>query len=131
MLRQADYVEVGVKRWLITASILEAFVGMFLLVLPALLIRLLFNVEINKSGVLVGRFAAVCLISLSVGCWPNRAGVGAFLGMLTYNVLATVYFVCIGLNGEAGIMLWPVVVAHAGLAGVLIRVWRVRSFDGL
>jgi hypothetical protein len=36
--------------------------------------------------------------------------------MSAYSLLATLYLVYVGVNGGAGILQWPLVVAHAGLS---------------
>jgi len=115
------------KKLLILTSVLEASTGMLVLALPALLIRLLFNCEINTSGVLVGRFAGVCLIALAVACWPEGNMHQAVSGMLTYNLLVTIYFLVVGISGGAGILLWPVALTHAGLTVLLVRAWRKQK----
>jgi hypothetical protein len=122
--------EDGMKKLLVVTSVLEGVTGVLVLLLPALLIRLLFNCEINSSGVLVGRFAGVCLISLAVACWPDRNIPRALFGMLTYNVLVAIYFIVVGVTGTAGILLWPVAVTHAGLTVLLVRVWK-KEREGL
>jgi hypothetical protein len=44
--------------------------------------------------------------------------------MLTYNVLATLYLLYLGIRGEwVGILLWPAVVLHAVLILLLARAW--------
>jgi len=43
---------------------------------------------------------------------------------LTYNLLATIYLVYVGVHGAVGILLWPAVAAHAALSVLLVRAWR-------
>jgi len=111
------------KKLLVAMSVSEGVTGLLVLVLPALLIRLLFNCEINSSGVLVGRFAGVCLISLAAACWPDQGMSRAFWGMLTYQFLVTAYFVVIGSSGGGGILLWPVAAVHAVFTVLLVGAW--------
>ena len=112
------------KRLLILAAVSEGLTGLVLLVYPPIVIRLLFGSEIAGTGVLMSRIAGISLIALGVACWPDRNRLRAFFGMSTYSLLATLYLVYVGVNGAAGILLWPLVVAHAGLSILLVRAWR-------
>jgi hypothetical protein len=112
------------KKLLMLAALSEALTGLVLFAYPPIVIRLLFGSEIGDAGVLIGRIAAISLIALGVACWPDRNTVRAFFGMLTYSVLAMLYLVYVGVNREAGILLWPAVAVHAGLSVLLVWTWR-------
>ena len=111
------------KKLLIFAATLETLTGLTLLVSPSFVIRLLLGAEIAGAAFAIGRIAGISLIALGVACWPDRNPLRAFFGMLTYNFPATLYLVYIGLNGGAGILLWPAVAVHAGLSLLLLRAW--------
>ena len=55
----------------------------------------------------MSRTAAIILISFAIACWPGHNMIRAFFGMLTYSVLAMLYLAYVGVNGTAGILLWP------------------------
>jgi hypothetical protein len=112
------------NRLLILAALSEALTGLILLVYPPIVIRLLFDAEIAGAGVLMSRLAGIVLIALGVACWPDRNTQRAFFGMLTYSLLAMLYLVYVGVNGRAGILLWPGVAAHAVLSVLLVWTWR-------
>ena len=112
------------KRLLIFTSVVEGLSGLIVLVYPPIVIRLLFASEIAGAGVLMSRIAGIILIALGVACWPDRNLLRAFLGMLTYSLLAMLYLVYVGVNGGAGILLWPGVAAHAVLSVLLFWAWR-------
>lgn len=112
------------KKLLILAALTEGLTGLVLLVYPPIVIWLLFGSEIAGAGVLMSRIAAITLIALGVACWPSLNTLRAFHGMLTYSLLAMFYLVYVGVNGGAGILLWPAVAAHAGLSILLVRTWR-------
>ena len=112
------------KKLLILAAVSEALGGLILLAYPTIVIPLLFGSEIAGAGVLMSRIAGISLIGLGVACWPDRDTLRAFLGMLSYSVLATLYLVYVGVTGGAGILLWPCVVAHAGMSVLLVLAWR-------
>jgi hypothetical protein len=120
------------KKLLSFTALVEGVSGLILLVYPPIVIRLLFNSEIAGAGVLMSRIAAITLIALGVACWPSLSTLRAFHGMLTYSLLAMLYLVYVGVNGGAGILLWPAVAAHAGLSVLLVRTWRKeRPASGL
>jgi hypothetical protein len=112
------------KKLLILTAVVEGLSGLVLFVYPPIVIRLLFASEIAGAGVLMSRIAGIILISLAVACWPDRNMLRAFFGMLTYSLLAMLYLISVGVNGGAGILLWPGVAAHAGLTVLLVWAWR-------
>jgi hypothetical protein len=113
-----------VKKLLIFAAVSEALFGLTLLVYPPIVIRLLFDTEIAGAGVLMSRIAGIAVIALGTACWPDRNTVRAFFGMLTYNLLAVLYLIYVGVNGGVGRLLWPAVAEHAALAVLLLWAWR-------
>jgi len=112
------------KKLLILAAVSEGLTGLILLVYPPIVTRLLFDSDVDGTGVLMSRLAGMSLIALGVACWPDQNTIRAFLGMLTFSVLAMLYLVYVGINGAAGILLWPAVAAHASLSVLLILAWR-------
>jgi hypothetical protein len=112
------------KKLLMLAALSEALTGLVLFAYPPIVIRLLFGSEIGDASVLIGRIAAISLIALGVACWPDRNPLRAFFGMSTYSLLATLYLVYVGVSGRVGILLWPLVAAHAGLSVLLVWAWR-------
>ncbi len=102
------------------AAVAEVGVGVALLAAPPLVGQLLLGAELTGIAIAVARVTGLALIGLAVACWPGTP----LTGMLTYSALTTIYFAYLGINGVAGILLWPAVVAHAGLSVLLFRVWR-------
>jgi len=94
--------------------------GLLLLALPAIVVHLLFGVEISGITLALGRFGGICLVALSVACWPGNDSRWPFYGMLTYTVLVMIYLLVVGIGGDAGILLWPAAVVHAILAVLLL-----------
>ena len=112
------------RRLLILLAVVEGLTGVILVVYPSVVIRLLFASEIAGAGALMSRLAGIVLIALGVACWPHGNTHRAFFGMLTYTVLAMLFLIYVGINGGVGILLWPAVVGHAGLAALLVWAWR-------
>jgi len=108
------------NRLLTITALLEAATGLALIVVPAVVGRLLLGAELSGVAVVVARVAGIALLSLGIACWPGRAATGslppALWAMLTYNSLATLLFLWLGIGGQfAGPLLWPAALLHAGL----------------
>jgi hypothetical protein len=109
---------------LAVTAVAEAFTGFALLIYPSLVVRLLFGAEISGAGAVMSRIAVISLIALGLGCWPGRDARGAFGGMLSYSLLATLYLGYLGIGGEwVGILLWPAIALHAVVTILLARAW--------
>jgi|SRR5262245_11894709 len=105
------------------AGVGEALTGFALLIAPSLVGQLLFGQDLTGIAVIVARVAGIALIGLGVTLWPGIP----VLGMLIYSGMVAVYLAFIGLNGGlTGYLLWPVVVLHAVLAALLVRLWLAK-----
>jgi hypothetical protein len=110
----------------------EAATGLVLVVAPSLLVELLLGaVPGGAAGVTVSRVAGAAILALGVACWlarqdtADRAARGLIAAMLLYSVAVVVILVVAWMSqGLSGIALWPVVLAHAGLA-----VWCVVALS--
>ena len=94
------------------AAAFEAVTGIVLIVDPSLLGRLLLGVNLDVSGIAVGRLAGFALLGLGLACWPGRqapTGKSAVRGLLAYNLLATIFFVYLGIQGG---LVGPLLVAR-------------------
>src|SRR3954453_6939830 len=111
------------KKILVVAAVAEAATGLAVMTVPSVVGKLLFGAELTGIAATVARLAGISLPSLGVGCWPDRNSLHPLFGLLTYNSIATLYFLWIGLNGPAGILLWPAFAIHAALTVLLVRAW--------
>jgi hypothetical protein len=106
------------KRALVLAAVGETMTGLALLIIPAWIGRLLFGAELTDVAAIAARVAGIALVALGIACWPGTQ----LIGMLTYSAGITLYLTCVGLaGGSTGILLWPVVVLHMILTGLLMR----------
>jgi hypothetical protein len=106
------------KKLLILAACIEVLTGLALLIVPSRVGLLLFGEELNGIAILIARMTGIALIALGIACWP---GLTALAGMLTYGALVTLYLAYVGLlGGWTGLLLWPAVVLHVVLTGLLI-----------
>ena len=104
-------------------TVAEAITGIALLVYPPIVVRLLFGAEIAGVGIVICRVAGAALFSIGVACWLARNDLGSatqfglVIGVLIYDVVVAALLAYAGLFLElTGIVLWPAVVAHVGLA---------------
>ncbi len=120
------------NRLLTLASTIEAATGLALMVVPSVVVRLLLGGEISGASVPLGRVAGFGLLSLGLASWPARDSAGntapALRAMLTYNSLAALYLLYLGLGGQwIGPLLWPAVVLHGILSLLLVQQWRTTA----
>ena len=113
------------NRLLKVTVLIEAATGLALMVDPPIVTRLLLGTGVSGVAIALGRVGGLGLFSLGLACWPgNDPARSAFRAMLTYNLLATLYLLYVGICGEwVGLLLWPAVVVHGALAFLLARLW--------
>jgi len=112
------------KALLSVTGALEMATALVMVAAPSVLVELLLGVVPGTlAGVTVSRMAGVALLALSVACWlaredaESRAARGLVAAMLLYNVAVVAILVLAWTSlGLIGIALWPVVLAHVGLA---------------
>jgi hypothetical protein len=115
---------------LVVTALVETGVGVTLLLSPPLVARLLLGASLDPSAAsIVGRIAGAALVSLSAACWlarhdePSRARRGLVAAMLLYNCAAAAVLAHAGAGLRlVGVLMWPAVALHAGLA-----VWCIAS----
>lgn len=106
-------------------ALLEVPTGLALMVFPSELVPLLLGTSPETPvGLVIARVTGAALASLGAACWlarrdeASRAARGLIGAMSFYNgaVVAILLYAGIGL-GLTGIVLWPVIVLHAVVAG--------------
>jgi len=109
-------------------ALIEGGTGLFLLLQPELARRQLLGDAlpfVSDAGL---RLAGLFLLGLGLICllgYYRRGLRQPFAIMLVYNALGAAGLAGIGLlGGQAGPLLWPAVVLHAGLVGVQLRARR-------
>jgi len=113
----ANRVASTMKKLLVLAACVEILTGLAFLIAPSRVGLLLFNEELNGIATSIARMTGIALIALGVACWPSPA----LVAMLTYGVLVALYLAYVGLvGGWTGVLLWPAVVLHVVLTGLLI-----------
>ena len=107
------------------AAWLEFVTGIVLIVSPTFACMLLFAAHFDEAGVAIARYSGIVLLALATACLatpPEPPPRGAALGLLGYNAGVVVLFVWLGVaTALHGLLLWPAVILHAGLAAALLR----------
>ena len=112
------------NRLLSFAAVAEALTGVALMAVPSIVGRLLLGTDLSGVTVPVARVAGMALVGLGVACYPGETASRGLFGMLTYSLLATLYLVYLGLDGEwVGSLLWIAAAIHAVLTVLLAVSW--------
>jgi hypothetical protein len=108
----------------IVTTLAEVAAGLALLGLPSVAIWLILGVDPPAPEALwVGRVGGAGLLAIGVACWSARddrggpARRGLLRGAVVYNVVVMLVLATAGaVAGSRGVLLWPTVVLHTGLA---------------
>jgi hypothetical protein len=107
-----------------TAAWLEIVAGAGFVTAPDVVCRLLFASSPEGLGVILTRFAGLGLFSLGIACLLSRAGTSsrnAVLGLFAFNAATAILFAWVGVATTLrGVLLWPAVALHAGIAAALL-----------
>jgi hypothetical protein len=108
------------------AAWLEIVVGAIFLTAPDVPCLLLFGARQAGVGMPPARFAGIALVALGICCLPSRdtrPDRSAVMGLLVFNVEATIFFAWVGVaTTQRGVLLWPVVILHAVIAVALLTI---------
>ncbi|MCX7301310.1 MAG: hypothetical protein NTX73_13225 [Rhodobacterales bacterium] len=105
------------RNLVLISVIFEVLVGITLIALPQVVANGFLAAQFDPNGLAIARLAGIALLSFGITGWIGRESRPAFVGLLTYNVLAAVYILFLGLTLPAtGPLLWPAGAAHAVLA---------------
>ena len=123
------------KPLLLLTAVLEAAIGIGLLLSPSFVASLLLGSALDApGGLVVGRVAGAALLALGVACWlgqhdgASRATRGLVAAMALYNIATAVVLAYGGLIYRlSGIGLWPTVVLHVALGAWCIACLRRKS----
>jgi hypothetical protein len=105
-------------------SLMEVTAGLALLAVPSMAIKVVLGVDqAHPEALALGRLGGAALLAIGVACWTARddgdssSQRGLLRAALIYNVGAVAV---LGYAGSilvlAGVVLWPTVLLHLGLA---------------
>lgn len=109
-------------------ALIEGGAGLFLLLKPGLARHQLLGEAlpfVSDAGL---RVAGLCLLGLGMICllgWLRPGLRHPFAVLLAYNTLGAAGLAGVGiLGGQAGPLLWPAVILHAGLVVLQVRMMQ-------
>ena len=115
---------ITVQRYVVKAAAwLEIVVGVIFVTLPDIPCLLVFGAKPESVGRPLAHWVGVALIALGIACLPSKAAESnrnAVLGLVVFNVGATILFAWVGIVTTHGFALWPVVILHAVIAVALL-----------
>jgi hypothetical protein len=118
---------VDTSKLILASAGVELVTGIVLIFIPSILGRLILGVEFPDIARGVARLAGIALVALAIACWPQKRSTATNAGaairaLLTYNLLAAVYF-CYWWVAfhSAGPLLWLAVAVHAVFAALFLR----------
>jgi hypothetical protein len=113
-----------VQRYIVKAAAwLEIVVGAIFVTVPDIPCLLVFGAKPESVGRPLAHWIGVALIALGIACLPSKAAESqrsAVLGLLVFNIGATILFLWVGVTTVHGFALWPVVILHAVIAVALL-----------
>jgi hypothetical protein len=117
------------KALLIVKSAVEVPTGLLLLASPSTLVLLLLGLPLATNWAIAARIAGVALLVLGAGCWVARNhvngsdAVALAVILLVYDaIVVAALLVAHFSEGLFGVLLWPGILLHLGLA-----VWSILS----
>lgn len=121
------------KKLLLTTSLIELSLGIFLILMPATVLSLLFGWEESGHIILLARLAGIVYVCFGIACYPSNNPADenkismTFIAMFLYNFLAAIFlgYIRFGENFE-GVLLLPAVIFHS-----LITIYFVFVFKNI
>ncbi len=112
------------KRLLLATAVIEAGAGLALLGMPSRFARLLFAAPLEGAVVLtIARIGGMGLLTLAVAAWfasydsHSCAARGLVSAVVLYNLGAAIILGVTGVKPDiGGVLLWPIIILHAGMA---------------
>ena len=134
VVRLRSVFNMKIKPLFMATAVLEAGVGLALLVSPALVVSILIGAPFDSpADSVVGRLTGAALLALGTACWRARddglssSASGLIWAILLYNAAAVMVLAEAGIVLHlSGIGLWPAVVLHAVMAAWCLGVVLIK-----
>jgi hypothetical protein len=113
-------------------AVVEAGAGLALLALPSTTASLLFGTPLESTAAEgLARVGGAAIVALAIACWLARRDVsglasqGVVVAMLFYNVVVADVLAFVSyVHDLRGILLWPAVALHVGMAARCVATMR-------
>jgi len=107
------------KKLLKFTSVLETLLGVFLIIDPSLVLKILFNMGSTASIIALSRLTGIIYFCFGIACFPKNDISGNYnkspvvRAMFLYNILAAIYLGYLKfVSGYDGKLLFPAVILH-------------------
>lgn len=120
----AGGVQRNLRTLLMASALVEICTGILLFAFPALLLPLLIGPVAGSTELSAARLAGIALFCLGLACWPGlvRHSLASppVRAMLAYNGTAALFLAVLAASNQpAPPLIWPAVLLHAAVAGLL------------
>jgi hypothetical protein len=112
---------ITLRKVLSVAVVAEVGTGIALLLAPSRVSTLLLGAAGAGLADVFARLFGCALLALGIACWPRLPGSEQRASMLFYNAAAALYLAYVGLFVGSGLLLWPAVMFHIAVTGLLVR----------
>jgi len=119
------------KKLLLSTSLIELSLGIFLILMPATVLSLLFGWEESGHIILLSRFTGIVFVCFGLACYPSNNPADenkismTFIAMFLYNFLAAVFlgYMKFGENFD-GVLLLPAVILHSFITIYFVYIFK-------
>ncbi len=122
------------KKLLTFTSILEALLGVSLIIFPSLVLKILFDMEMTAAISAVSRLTGIVYICFGIACFPAKEISGDIMkcpevrAMFLYNILAAVYLGYLKYDSVFdGALLLPAVILHILITFCFVYIIFIRK----
>ena len=122
------------RKLLTFTSILEALLGVFLIIFPSLVLKILFDMEMTAAISAVSRLTGIVYLCFGIACFPSKEFSGELIritevrAMFLYNILAAVYLGYLKFDSVFdGVLLLPAVILHTLITFCFVYIIFIRK----
>lgn len=122
------------RKLLIFTSLIEAGLGICLIILPSEVINLVLGTETTKSMAAFCRLSGATFVCLGIACFPSKGETGfpnsapSVRAMFAYNLFAGIYLGYLKFaSGYDGILLLPACILHIAITIYFIFLMFVKK----
>lgn len=124
------------KKLLKFTSVLETLLGVFLIIDPSLVLKILFNMESTASIIALSRLTGIIYFCFGIACFPKNEISGNYnkspvvRAMFLYNILAAIYLGYLKfVSGYDGVLLLPAVILHTLITFYFVYIIFISKKD--
>jgi hypothetical protein len=112
-------------------SSLWILVGIALMAVPAKIMRLVLDTDLDSAGAALARILAITLVSLGVAAWQTAPAHTNWAGRIGLFVYSGGMMILLSVHGTTtatfGMLLWPIAAVHSILCLVMLRIFCIPN----